>query len=311
MGRDHRSAGSSVSGFPTNLAPGKILAIMIAWIFLAEVMDMFMLAVAPNLPLGFEAFVDAGALLLFISPSYFLLYRPLKKHWQDKQRSEREIRFLSQKLLTAAEDERTRLAHDLHDEFGQVLTSLQFKMQLIQSQAKPDQEPLRRSCDEIIQAISDLGNQVRNISSALRPIALDQLGLVPALRQHVAEIAKLRSDLELEFSHSGAARSLPNETETALFRVCQESLHNVLRHANASRATVSLEFAPQAVSLVIEDNGIGFDLRPNAQDKSGGGIGLFGMRERMTSLSGHLRINSHRGTGTTIRAELPIPEGSK
>jgi signal transduction histidine kinase len=293
--------------FPTNLTPTRLLALVVLWIFLAEVGEMFLLTYLEYFSPGVEAFVDGVALLLCISPCYFLLYRPLKQYWLEKQDSEREVRFLSQKLLTTAETERTRLTQDLHDQFGQVLTSIQFKLQLLQDNLQRDPEEASRSCQEVVRQVAVLGNQVRAIAATLRPAALDQLGLVPALRLHVGELSNLRPDICMTVEIAGQKRSLPGDAETGLFRICQESLHNVIRHSQATEVRIELTFSPRQVMLTVADNGIGFDIKTQARHhECHSGIGLIGMRERMALLGGRLTVQSQQGLGTTVRAVLPV-----
>ena len=153
-----------------------------------------------------------------------------------------------------------------------------------------------------------MGDLVRNISYELRPGMLDQLGLVPALEGYIGDLTKEGDGLQVHFQHMGFKQRLTPEVEITLYRVTQEALTNIKKHAKAKHASIILKRNTRTVVLTIGDDGVGFN--PNrsvlASKKSGLGIGLLGMRERMDSIGGSLDIHSTRGNGTIIRAKLSI-----
>jgi signal transduction histidine kinase len=153
----------------------------------------------------------------------------------------------------------------------------------------------------LVPLIEQLGDRIRSISSDLRPDLLDDLGLVPTLRWYIDEFTCNRQDIHIDFQAVGFRKRFSSEIELALYRVFQEALNNVVKHAKASRFSVTLTYSHPKIILILKDNGIGFD-----QDKSTDGIGLLGMRERVVSAGGTIAIISGKGKGTTIRVELPV-----
>lgn len=296
------------SGRPFYLSPFRVLVIMVLAIFVAEIGDMFFLMFLPPLPRGVEAVIDATFLLLMLSPAFFLLYRPFCRLWDERQRSEEEVRHLSQRLIEAAEAERQHIARELHDEFGQVLTALQFGVETLRSTLPEENSAARAHLQRIVGLITQLGNHVRNVSGALRPVMLDDMGLEAALRSHVDQFARLHPDLWIDLAVDVRQRRFPPEVNLALYRTCQESLNNAVRHARARRVDIRLASAPRKVELTVEDDGVGFDPEEvRRRSFRSSGIGLLGMRERAAALGGSLRVESARGRGTTIRAALPVP----
>lgn len=290
------------------LTPFRVLVIMVVAIFVAEIGDMFLLRHLAPLPRGVEAVIDAAFLLIMLSPAYFLVYRPFCRLWEEQQRSEEEVRHLSQRLLEAAEAERQHIARELHDEFGQVLTALQFGVETLRSSLPEESGEARAHLRRIVGQITQLGDHVRNVSGALRPVMLDDMGLEEALRSHIDQFARLHPELQIGMAVDSRQRRLPPEVNLALFRTCQESLNNAVRHARARRVDIRLNHAPRKVELTVEDDGVGFDPEEVRRESfRSAGIGLLGMRERAAALGGSLQVVSARGRGTTIRAELPVP----
>lgn len=210
---------------------------------------------------------------------------------------------LLQKVMTAQEDERKRIARELHDETGQAITSLMVGMKLVEQVADDPDEVRARSAELRVLAARTL-ESVRRLSRDLRPSVLDDAGLVPALRRHISDFARFHS-LSVDFQVVGDEnRRLPPEVETAAYRIVQEALTNVARHARATNASVILNLGGDVVSAVVEDNGIGLD--PSRIEETSG---VLGMRERAVLLGGTLTIESLPGAGTTIFAKLPVGGG--
>ncbi len=220
----------------------------------------------------------------------------------ERERAEREqLRSqLLEKVIAAQEEERRRIARELHDETGQALTSLMVRLQMMtQLCANPE---LKAQVEALRQLTAQTLDNVHNLSVELRPSALDDLGLTAALERYVQEYQR-HTAIEVDFVIMGLDERLPPPVETALYRMVQESLTNIARHAQAETASVLLEQRPDRVRAIIEDDGVGFD--PLAS-MNGERLGLYGMRERAKLLNGQLTIESSPGRGATIYIELPL-----
>jgi signal transduction histidine kinase len=222
-----------------------------------------------------------------------------------RERAEAERRDLQRRLTTAQEDERRRIARELHDQLGQHLTGLGLGLKVVKD-ATPHPSPVWDRLHEL-QALTDrIGREVHQLALQLRPTALDDFGLEAALANYADEWGA-RSGIEVDFHATGLdAGRLPAATETALYRVILEALTNVLKHARAKRVSVVLQAAPRQVVAVVEDDGCGFD--PEAGPVAGAEqrLGILGMRERVALLGGELTIDSGLGRGTTVIARIPL-----
>jgi len=212
--------------------------------------------------------------------------------------SERVTRDALRRVVEAQELERRRLARELHDETGQALASILLGLKALEEKA--DDEGARSSIRELRELVVATLQDVRRLAVELRPSALDDFGLVPALERLAASFAE-QSDIFVDFQAALADERLPDEAETALYRIVQESLTNVVKHARAQRVSILLTRTNGSVKAVVEDDGKGFDPK-----KETGGFGLVGMRERLALLGGRLAIESAPGAGTTIAAEVPV-----
>ncbi len=232
-------------------------------------------------------------------------------------RLEAQRQHTTSQILIAQEQERRRLALELHDQSSQTLTALtlhaQILNELLASQAAPNPTPLRKQAEQVSQLADRAMSEMRHVSEQLRPIILDDLGLEAALRwlvEDARERLHLCAALDLE-DHARTRPRLPAEVETALFRIAQESLTNVARHAQASRVDLKLLRQPEFATLLISDDGKGFS--PAIQPKSDNnhtGLGLPGMRERARLLGGKLDVVSSLNQGTTVRALIPLESPS-
>lgn len=208
---------------------------------------------------------------------------------------------LLQELITAQEGERHRLARELHDQMGQHLTALILGLKMVRD-ATPETSPARARLQQL-QALTDLiGKEVHHLALELRPTALDDLGLHTTLVNYV-EAWSERSRVEVDFHSTGLeAERLPAPLETALYRIVQEGLTNVLKHAQARRVSLILQRSPNHVRVILEDDGSGFD--PEAA--MSGRLGLRGMRERVALVGGTVTIESTPGKGTGIFVRIPL-----
>jgi signal transduction histidine kinase len=219
------------------------------------------------------------------------------------QRSYERIQELSGRLTDIEEAERAHLARELHDEVGQDLTALRLMLSAARTKATPDTAALIRA-DEMLDALI---KRVREMSVALRPPHLDILGLALTLSWHVQRFTE-QTNIRIALRHRGIDRRVGPRVELAVFRIVQESLTNIARHAGVAEATVRVWANDTLLFLQIEDKGKGFDL--DGVDKRYGGVGLLGMQERARLLGGTLAVESAPGAGTTIRAELPLGDAA-
>ncbi len=291
--------------FPSVLRP---TLLMIVSIFLIEIVIEYSLANFVNLSLARHVLLDAGATVLLLSPIfYFTLYRPFKSLDAAHCHAQDENQLLSRKLIRRTEEEKQRLARDLHDDFGQVLTALQFGLATLkESYRSPTGQGLNfdQQADRLTHMVADLGDQVRSFTLELRPVILDELGMKPAIQ---VLIEGDWAELEITLEEQGVSCRCAPEIELAIFRFCQEALNNILKHAHATHAEICLSYRATELQLRISDNGVGFDieaLRPGRNRRRG--FGLLGLRERVASLDGRLELTSTPGGGTTILINIPL-----
>lgn len=212
---------------------------------------------------------------------------------------------LLKKLMSAQEDERRRIARDLHDEIGQSLTSVLIGLRAVAEASTLDEA--RSRADELRQITVATIDEVRRLARGLRPSVLDDLGLVAALERYAADFAGAHLVAVDVVAPSDMTERLPAEIETALYRIVQESLTNTAKHSAATTVRVIIERQPTAVHLLVVDDGAGFDCQNTEAD---GGLGLEGMRERAALLEGRLEVTSQTGIGTTVSVWIPLGEDS-
>jgi signal transduction histidine kinase len=217
----------------------------------------------------------------------------------------RDLQRLSAKLTTAQEEERRTIARELHDEVGQQLTAIKVELAIAQRLIEADGGSVEAL--QGARSIADGALQVvRDLSRLLHPALLDDLGLPAAIDFHLKAFGK-RHDLHVELIQNRMLERLPFETEVAAYRIVQEALTNVAKHARASECRVHLERLPASVRIAIEDNGTGFELREEHQARGQSGLGLIGIRERVSQLMGTIHLTSSPGHGTKLTIELPAP----
>ncbi len=213
--------------------------------------------------------------------------------------SHKVARDALQRIVTAQEAERRRLARELHDETGQALTSILLGLRPVEEAR--NEEELRAAVSEVRELVRSTLRDVRQLAVELRPAALDDFGLVPALERLTQSFAE-QTGIALEFEASLPPGRMPTDIETALYRIVQESLTNIVKHARAGSVSVVLTRKDDSVSVVVEDDGVGFE-PGRAGD---GGLGLLGMEERVALLGGRVAIESRPGAGATFVAEVPV-----
>jgi signal transduction histidine kinase len=213
--------------------------------------------------------------------------------------SEQRLQELSRKLVEQQEDERRSLSLELHDEVGQLITAARY---LLEAARRLPPEEKDQKLEEAQQVLADVVSEIRAISLSLRPPVLDQLGLMPALEWHT-ETVRGQTGLKIDLDSRLPAIRLHADVEGAVFRIVQESITNVLRHAPGAAVKVRLWQAQGKLRLSVEDSGPGFNV---AQAQQHATMGLAGMHQRAENLGGHLEIVSEPGRGTRISAELPF-----
>lgn len=219
----------------------------------------------------------------------------------ERKLAEATHQALSQRLVEVQEGERRSIARELHDEIGQVLTGLKLTLEMA---GRLSAEAFKTSLDEAQVLVDDLMTRVRELSLDLRPAMLDDLGLLPALLWHFERYGT-RTNARVSFKQSGLEGGrFSSKLETAIYRIVQEALTNVARHAAVCEVVVQVWVRQDAIVVQIEDHGVGFD--PKTVLSAGESSGLAGMRERAVLMGGYLTIDSAPGAGTRITAELPL-----
>ncbi|MGQ9599827.1 MAG: ATP-binding protein [Anaerolineae bacterium] len=239
-----------------------------------------------------------------LAGSFNAMVEELERAREEVQRKEAMRGQLLQKIITVQEEERKRIARELHDQTGQALTSLLVGLRTLEDEPN---HPAR--LQELKAIVTDTLDGVRNLALELRPSVLDDLGLVPALQRYVRTCAT-RHQLAVDFQTVALdGLRLPAPVETALYRIVQEALTNIIRHAHARQVSLLLEVREGAVVAIVEDDGCGFAVDSLWYELPGEHrLGLHGMRERAELLGGTLTIESVPGAGTTVVVELPLSE---
>jgi two-component system sensor histidine kinase UhpB len=212
------------------------------------------------------------------------------------ERIESERRRSGRLVLRAQEEERRRLARDLHDEVNQSLTAILLRLEALSQAAPPEQG---EELSELKRLVNQAMEELLQLARQLRPTALDDHGLLPALATHVRRFAA-QTGIETDLRACAEVLQLSPDEEIAIYRVVQEALANVARHAEASRVQVNLETVGEALELQVRDDGRGFDT-----DRRRNGLGLDGMAERARLVGGDLTIRSGRGSGTELTLRVP------
>jgi signal transduction histidine kinase len=216
------------------------------------------------------------------------------------KRAYAQLGQLTRRLEAAKEEERRRISRELHDELGQTLTALKLNLSLL-ARDPTGGDRLRQSIDIVDRSIQ----ATRELARGMRPPLFDEIGLVPALQAFLDEQARC-SDVAFELTAPPADGRGPPEIEMAAFRIVQEAVTNVLRHARARRVTVELERERHAIDIAVRDDGRGFDVNDAfGRAEAGGHLGLVGMRERASALGGTFDVRSAAGRGTEIHVRLP------
>jgi len=224
------------------------------------------------------------------------------RHYKEISHARVELKQLSARLLEAQEEERRLISRELHDEVGQALTGVLVEMANLSNLMRNKEEPaLSTKADEIKRLLEESISVVRNMALLLRPSMLDDLGLVPALQWQAREVSK-RNGIWVKVAAEQVSDELTEDHKTCIYRIVQEALHNIVKHANARNVTITVSQEPDRLLLSIQDDGRGFN---PPQER---GMGLIGMEERVSALGGRLVVESAVGEGTLLRVALPLSQ---
>ncbi len=214
-----------------------------------------------------------------------------------------QLRRLSRQILSAQEDERKKISRELHDVIAQTLTGINIRLATLAKDASKNTKGLDRNIARTQRLVEKSVNIVHQFARELRPALLDDLGLIPALHSYLKAFTT-QSGVRTQLTAFAGVERLDAASRTVLFRVAQEALTNVARHAKATRATVTITDPPEGVCMKIADDGRSFEVEKVLKGKAGRRLGVLGMRERLEMIGGRLYIESLAGKGTTITAQL-------
>lgn len=228
----------------------------------------------------------------------------------EARRNEELLRALSHRLVLVQEAERGRVALELHDNITQLLCAVLVRSQTLADRLSSTDRPLQQEALKLRELLGATAEEVERISRNLRPSVLTALGLVTVLRDTGTEFAR-RTGVPVRFACAPLTARLPANTELTLYRIFQEALDNVKKHARARHVTVGLRQRNGFIQLTIKDDGVGFDADHHPVSRNGNeGLGLLSMSERAIHVDGVLKINSVRGAGTTIEVSVPLPRNA-
>jgi len=212
---------------------------------------------------------------------------------------------LGLKIILAQEEERKRVAREIHDGPAQSMANVILRAEVCEKMLERDPEQVRQELLELKTMVIASLKDVRKIIFDLRPMVLDDLGVIPALKRFIAEYQQ-KYGLAVEFVTLGEEKRLSAALEVAVFRIIQEALNNVVKHTRAHEAMVKLEVTDNQVNILIRDDGQGFDKEKALREETANSYGIMGMKERVEMLEGRFSITSRVGKGTTVSAQIPI-----
>jgi len=230
--------------------------------------------------------------------------RHYSKLLEQSNRLQGQLRRLSRQILSAQEDERKNISRELHDVIAQTLTGINVRSSALAKEAAINTKGLDRNIARTQRLVEKSVDIVHQFARELRPAVLDDLGLIPALHSFVKIFSK-RTRILVHLKAFAEVEQLPIAKRTVLFRVAQEALTNVARHAQASRVEVSIQKLPDSVCMKIKDDGKSFQVDRVLHGKGSKRLGLLGMRERLEMVGGHFAVESAEGKGTTVIAQIP------
>jgi signal transduction histidine kinase len=237
--------------------------------------------------------------------------RQLRELFHDARHMQESLRNLSNQVLHAQEEERKSISRELHDQVGQALTAISVNLAVLRRNGLPDSDAFHRKIADTQSLLQQTMQSVHHFARELRPAMLDELGLLPALRSQLRAFAE-RTGLQVHFCASPMAERLDGDQKTVVFRVAQESLTNVAKHARASRVQVTIRRLRGAIRMDIRDNGKSFRVHVPSSASRRKRLGLLGMQERVRLVNGKFAVLPKPGKGTTVRVEIPFtPAGAQ
>jgi PAS domain S-box-containing protein len=225
----------------------------------------------------------------------------LKRAEEELKKSYEQLRNLSEHLQSVREEERTKIAREIHDELGQTLTALKIEISMLAGKLYPDHKPLVEKTESIVKRIDETIQAVKRICTELRPTVLDHFGLIAAIEWQAEEFQK-RTGIRCEVTFTPGDIVFDQDTSTVLFRIFQETLTNVMRHADAAEVKASLKEKDGMITLEVKDNGRGIT---EEQINNSSSFGLLGIRERVNFLGGNVTISGMGNKGTTVKVSIP------
>jgi signal transduction histidine kinase len=222
----------------------------------------------------------------------------------ERRRSEEKLQALRNRLTRTQEEERSRIARDLHDDIGQRLAVLSIDLEKMKLASQQDGSALAKELEALVRTAGEITSDVHNVSRRLHPSQVELLGLAPALNNFCREFAN-RNSMRIQFTSACLTGKVPEEASLCLFRVAQEAIRNVHKHSGCREAFVELDEISGSLRLRISDRGSGFD--PTSAEASQG-LGLLSMEERLRSIGGELFVHSRAGGGTCIEASIPATQ---
>ncbi len=234
-------------------------------------------------------------------------YSTIARDISDMKQAEQKLRMLTSRLLTAQESERRRLSRELHDELGQSLMVLKMQTRALERQLPGGQEILRENCNRILNYIDEIIENVRRLSRDLSPSILEDLGLSAALNYLFEEFRRYHENLKFIAEQEQIDEYIAREKQINIFRIFQESLTNIAKHAQATEVRVKIKKIDNKLVGMLKDNGVGFDISEvQAREGLDKGLGLAAMDERLKIIGGSVHISSEKGKGTSIVFEVPL-----
>lgn len=217
--------------------------------------------------------------------------------------------LVGQKIIRIQEEERQRMARDIHDGPAQLLSNVVLKAELCEKMIDIDLDKAREELRDLKKTIRDSLQDVRRIIYNLRPMSLDDLGLIPTLQRYVTTFQE-ESGISVSFQTKGSQPELKSEISVTVLRIIQEAMNNVAKHARADCITIHIEFMPIELKLFVIDDGVGFDIEKLKEkiDDISSGFGLISMRERVELLNGEMNISSEPGKGTRLNIIIPFTQ---
>ena len=226
---------------------------------------------------------------------------------EESYRMQEQLRHLSRQILIAHEEERKKISRELHDEIGQILAGVNIRLATLKNEATIHNKSVKRKIASTQQLVERSMKVIHQFARELRPAVLDDVGLISALQSYAKDLAR-RTHIPIHFKVLNPARvkGMNSVQRTAFYRVAQEALSNVVKHAKASLMQVSLRRLDGVVHMEIKDNGRSFSVKRMMRMKKRKRLGLLGMRERMEMIGGSFTLESNPGKGTTVRAQAPF-----